>query len=79
MQNELKTCPFCGGKAELHSGFSVRPVIDINGAYADADINEDGMSWVYCTNCHASTAEVDVENEEEVINDWNRRENNATD
>lgn len=76
---ELKPCPFCGGEAKLHSSFEIHPIIDQNGAYVDADINEDGMSWVYCTHCHASTAEVDVENEKEAIDDWNRRTNNATD
>lgn len=77
--SELKPCPFCGGRAKLHNGFEIHPVIDVNGAYVDADINSDGMSWVYCTQCHASTVEVDVGNEEKAINAWNRRANNATD
>ena len=32
---ELKRCPFCGGKAEYHSQVDTIPEIDENGAYVD--------------------------------------------
>lgn len=34
--DELKPCPFCGGRGVLHGGdLNVNPVIDENGAYID--------------------------------------------
>jgi Lar family restriction alleviation protein len=68
--SELKKCPFCGGEAELHDGVVIIPVIDENGAYIDADV-EDTPAWVECVACGAATDGVD--SADEAIAAWNRR------
>lgn len=52
--DELKPCPFCGGKAE-------------RGHY-------DGIVWIECTECEASTKGIDTGLfYEQAIAAWNRR------
>ena len=70
MNNTLLPCPFCGGEAKLHDGVVVIPVIDENGAYIDADV-EDTPAWVECAACGAATDGVD--SADEAIAAWNRR------
>ncbi len=63
--NELKSCPFCGGKAEinfqpLYTGKAVR---------------------VRCTECGSSSRFVSISKERatnDVIDMWNRRANDGT-
>ncbi len=69
MPDELKPCPFCGGKAEYK-----RTAIKTNGAWCDA-VN------VRCTVCDARTGRVlydakkhpNGEEYEAVKDAWNRR------
>lgn len=68
--SELLPCPFCGGEAKLHDGLVIIPVIDENGAYIDADV-EDTPAWVECAACGAATDGVD--SADEAISAWNRR------
>jgi restriction alleviation protein, Lar family len=56
--NELKPCPFCGGKAKLHKA-------KINFIY------EENAYSVYCENCQATVRYSN--NENQVIYEWNRR------
>lgn len=62
MTDELKACPFCGGKAER---------IDI------ADGENAGGSVISCTHCYASGA-VEFEFKENFISHWNRRTPDVT-
>lgn len=58
MNNELKPCPFCGGKAKIY-----RKKIMF--------IYEEDAYMIYCKNCQA---QVRYSNREEIaIEEWNRR------
>ena len=59
MDERLKPCPFCGGKAEML----------LIGE--DEDDNEGG-SVIQCTKCLASSA-VEFEFKETLVERWNRR------
>ena len=50
---ELKPCPFCGGKAKVLGGFEIIPILDSNGAYIDADMDEGYGYSVQCQSCFA--------------------------
>ena len=68
----LKRCPFCGGKAEYHSGIEVIPAIDDNGAYVDV------LDVIYhektgCPACDVWFYIGDEDPEEITIERWNRR------
>lgn len=55
--SKLKSCPFCGGKAEienLHHG------------------ENEGGSYVYCTECLASS-NIEFGFKENFVSNWNRR------
>ena len=57
--NELKPCPFCGGKADFE---------EIERYYGD-------ISWtVMCTQCGARIGVHSVD-KNDVAEEWNRREN----
>lgn len=66
-QAELKTCPFCGGEAEIH----ICMVVDEN----NIGIIRQGQTGVHCTNCRTATHIFD--NEDEAIEAWNRRVENG--
>lgn len=61
MEEELKPCPFCGGKAEI---------LDID------DGENAGGSCVSCTQCLASS-NVEFEFKENFVSNWNRRMNDG--
>ncbi|WP_276934259.1 Lar family restriction alleviation protein [Dielma fastidiosa] len=58
MEQKLKHCPFCGGKAEIVKNY---------------DHNMDAVCWVECTECSCRTEEDYIENEKEIVNTWNKR------
>ncbi len=62
MQNELKPCPFCGGKANLKEKY-------IHGVANRKNY------WVVCTNCQIRIQ--DRNSVEKAIEQWNRRVDNA--
>ena len=66
MPNELKPCPFCGGKAKLYN----QKVI---GGY--------DYSYVICDSCGIRTLKYEVSTEycakDKATEDWNRRTENA--
>ena len=61
--NELKPCPFCGGKAEIHDC----------GEFDNESLNilYNGESGAHCTQCNIAT--LPYPNEQEAIEAWNRR------
>lgn len=71
--DEVKRCPFCGGKAKLMGGrvYTI-PEIDRNGAYVGADIEVE-PSWVECQTCHAMGQVFDESDEdpENAVAAWN--------
>lgn len=50
---ELRPCPFCGGEAKVLGGFEIIPILDSNGAYIDADMDEGYGYSVQCQSCFA--------------------------
>lgn len=75
--NNLKTCPFCGGKAKLMGGrVYIIPEYEENGIYVEADIEVE-PSFVECQNCHSMGQSFDESDEapEKAIEAWNRRTN----
>lgn len=60
-ENELKSCPFCGGKAEIF--------------YWQGYINDECHSNLTCTTCGAGFH--DILSEEDAFKAWNRRINNG--
>lgn len=63
--NELKPCPFCGGKAELYTTIT-------------SSVPKRGMAWVHCVKCHSSGAVFEDRNNDGefvclAIKAWNRR------
>ena len=72
MNDYLKPCPFCGGKAEFKSSIKVEPILDANGAYIDADT----FYWEQtgCPKCDIWFTNLDDDEKEEITKDrWNRR------
>ena len=59
LNNELKSCPFCGSSA-----FPSEFVYDLKPEHIT-------MHFIECNGCHATTYEYDTE--EEAIEAWNRR------
>ena len=64
MREELKPCPFCGGKAELEVLKYFRG--DMYAIYCTADLSPEKRHGHFIT---------DYETEAEAIADWNRRAN----
>lgn len=70
--DELKPCPFCGGKAETHDEVIVMPYIDYKtGAYYDADVNYHERTG--CPKCDMWFYIEEDELEGTTIQKWNRR------
>lgn len=63
---QLKPCPFCGGKGEIHQA----PINFRLGI-------EDEVYWVQCRNCFAKAG--NSYSEEKAISGWNRRKNREMD
>lgn len=61
---KLKPCPFCGGKAKIHTGKEFFLIY------------EEECSNVFCENCQATSRY--RKTPKEVIDDWNRRTDNGT-
>lgn len=59
MNDKLKPCPFCGGKAEI---------------YEDTIIKSLPAYSVYCTKCYARTYGL-YDKKDDAIESWNRRVN----
>lgn len=64
--NELKSCPFCGGKAETHECAELENEV--------ARLIYSGQIGVHCTVCRVAT--LPYPNEKEAIEAWNRRTQN---
>lgn len=71
--DELKRCPFCGGKAETEERIDVQPVVDQNGAYVDADVLY--MERTGCPRCDIWFWIGADEQEGTTVERWNRRAN----
>lgn len=69
---ELKRCPFCGGKAEYRSEIEVIPAIDDNGAYVDV-LDEIYREETGCPACDVWFYIGDEDPEGITIERWNRR------
>lgn len=66
MKNELKPCPFCGGKAELVLCFNGKiPQIRCSSCLAL-------MGW-HCKSVSALRGQLNFDTEEDAIAAWNRR------
>lgn len=63
---ELKPCPFCGGKAEIHNCMELE-----NETVA---LIYNGKVGVHCTECHCAT--IPYNSEDEAAEVWNRRADN---
>ena len=63
---ELKPCPFCGGKAEVFS--------DVTFKAETGEKIAEIKFFAWCTDCPAL---VSGDTENEAIDAWNRRTNNA--
>ena len=63
MPNELKPCPFCGGKAVIHE------CVELENEALKAVYT--GKIGVHCVDCHVSTTPLD--NKNTAIEAWNRR------
>ena len=63
MQNNLKSCPFCGGKA---FSYSIKPHKHSLLNFPD----HNGSGYVECSSCSAAVAADTKEKAEEL---WNRR------
>ena len=61
MPNELKPCPFCGGKAEIYQ------YDPFDGYQGDCSMN-----IVHCTRCGAA---FERRRKEQAMDAWNRRAN----
>lgn len=57
MADKLLPCPFCGGEAKVVGGLRIIPILDSNGAYIDADVDEGWGYGVQCQSCYASIDE----------------------
>ena len=73
---ELKRCPFCGGKAKMWDDGYMRPVIDEGGAYVDMDIKSPDLYGVECTSIGCYCQLIGYDTEAEAITAWNRRTQN---
>jgi Lar family restriction alleviation protein len=73
---ELKPCPFCGGKAELYSCEAEHDIYDSKTLeYVETEYyTKYGCA---CTSCDCTIAE--MLSEQNVIEAWNRRADNADD
>ena len=63
----LKSCPFCGGKAEIHNCCELEN--------ETAAVVYSGKVGVHCTSCHIAT--MPCEDETAAANLWNRRTENV--
>lgn len=70
-KHQLKLCPFCGGEAETEERIDVQPVIDLNGAYADADVSY--FERTGCPKCDIWFWIGEDELEGTTAEKWNRR------
>lgn len=60
MNDKLKPCPFCGGKAEYHENC--------------IDVEFGSEFWIRCTQCGCSFQTGDVnDTHDKVVEKWNRR------
>lgn len=62
----LKSCPFCGGKAEIHNCCELEN--------ETAVIVYNGKVGIHCTNCHIATLPFD--DIDSATDMWNRRVDN---
>lgn len=63
--NELKPCPFCGGKAKTHTGITL-------------NVPKRSLAYCYCTQCQARSTHYEDKKQDgtflkEAIAAWNRR------
>lgn len=62
---ELKPCPFCGGKAKMHTGVTL-------------SVPKRSLAYCYCMRCQATSAHYEDRKQDgtflkEAIDAWNRR------
>ena len=67
--NELKPCPFCGGKATAKSS-----KYNLLGAYGTAETDRK-WSRVFCKSCNIGQPKRHYISKEDAIQAWNRRVN----
>jgi Lar family restriction alleviation protein len=73
IMNDLKPCPFCGGKPDVTYSYSSH---GMDGSYKNIVVR--------CPNCYASMAFAadnfygrEIDTPDDIINRWNRRDSNA--
>ena len=62
MQNKLKPCPFCGGKAEVEKWIN------------NTKLKRTSFYIALCTECNAK---IETDKKYQAIENWNRRVDNA--
>lgn len=75
MKNELKPCPFCGGKSRLMYLLDDAQEVVID---SEEELDDETIStWVHCENCSSDWFYGESEIPRDTLKAWNRRVSDA--